>query len=392
MGFVSSSVDAYADSEAATKKLTAALTAQGLAIPGLETQYANLASQFQETTVFADELITEMQALLVQIGNVMPHEMNEALKAATNLSSGLGIELRQATMLVAKAFSGSGEELGRLKQILGDAVKPGADMAEVLEAINEKFGGQAQADAESYAGKIKSLGNAWDELKEAAGKSIAENAVVIAAIRELTEALKDQKTAADASGTQALTWADRWNTAILRMFPITAQWIALQERAKAANEAAMEAAKLAKFQADAGKPMAVHTPEPPARPNPKKEAEDRKKALEEEAKAIKKLTQEWETYIAGALKRGAADLKYDEQRKAGIKNVNEQMDIFINTHLKELGTKGQNILRLTTDETVKLGLAWMNMGPVIEGVGNDFIKALDPKTFKVKICHPKSPR
>jgi hypothetical protein len=186
--FVSSSVESYANAEAATKKMTVALQQQGTATPEVIEQFNALATQFQATTVYSDDLITEMESLLTQVGSVAPQQMHAALEASTTLASGLGIDLRDATMLVAKAFAGGGDELGRLKSILGDAYRPGMDMAAVLDAINSKFGGQAIAAAETYRGKIQQLANAWDNVKEAVGEQIADDPVLLAGLRQAKDA------------------------------------------------------------------------------------------------------------------------------------------------------------------------------------------------------------
>src|SRR5688572_26114672 len=83
-------IGAFAEEEVAVKKLQTALEAQGTG--AAIAQYQALATQFQQTTVFSDELIIGMEALLVQVGNVMPEQMNAALTAATNLSAGLGVD------------------------------------------------------------------------------------------------------------------------------------------------------------------------------------------------------------------------------------------------------------------------------------------------------------
>lgn len=107
--FVASSVESFAAAEAAQKKLTTALTAQGTTAPRVIQQYQALGAEFQRTTKYSDDLIAEMQGLLVQVGNVMPSQMKGALTAATDLASGLGVDLRTAVDLVAKAF-----EIGRV--------------------------------------------------------------------------------------------------------------------------------------------------------------------------------------------------------------------------------------------------------------------------------------
>jgi hypothetical protein len=226
--FVGDSIDSFAAAEAAQKKLTTALQASGATAPGVIDQFNAMAAQFQRTTVYSDDLITEMQALLVQVGNVAPSQMNKALQASADLASGLGIDLQQATMLVAKAFAGGGDELGRLKAILGDAAISGRGMDGVLESIEKKFSGQAAGEIDTYAGHVKQLANAWDDVKEAVGRGIVQNPVVIAAMRQVTEETRRQTDAASESGDEL--------ERRLRVFgPLYLAYRQLADAAKAAN-------------------------------------------------------------------------------------------------------------------------------------------------------------
>ena len=165
-------VSAFAEEEAAVKTLSVALGDQGTS--DVMKQYKDLATQFQSTTVYSDDLIISMEALLVQVGDVAPDQMKQALTAAADLSAGLGISLEAATMLVAKAFATGGTELGKLKTILGDTVPKGASMAQVLQAINDKFGGQASAQVETFSGKMKLLNNQMGDFKEKVGAIIVD--------------------------------------------------------------------------------------------------------------------------------------------------------------------------------------------------------------------------
>ena len=83
VNFVSSSVSSFAAAEAAEKKMTVALTNMGLATPATVKQMNDLAGSFQKTTIYGDDLISEMQALLFQVGGVAPSAMDAALKAST---------------------------------------------------------------------------------------------------------------------------------------------------------------------------------------------------------------------------------------------------------------------------------------------------------------------
>ncbi|HXG69526.1 MAG TPA: hypothetical protein VNJ04_02825 [Gemmatimonadaceae bacterium] len=204
--FVGDSVASFAAAEVAQKRLTTALRTQGGDVPRLADQYGALAAQFQRTTTFSDDLITEMQALLVQVGNVAPSEMQKALKAATDLSSGLGVDLRAATMLVGKAFEGETVALKRYGLVIDDAKLAAEGIQPVLDAIQAKFGGQAAAEIETYSGKVAQLANAWDDVKESVGKSIVDDALLIRAIKEITGQVNDLSGAAAASQPTMTEW------------------------------------------------------------------------------------------------------------------------------------------------------------------------------------------
>jgi uncharacterized protein YoxC len=188
------SVKAYADAEASQSKLVAALRAQHLATPDVISQYNKLASQFQTTTVFSDDMINSMQALLVQVGSVMPSQMGKALQASTDLAAGLGIDLETATTLVAKAAAGHTETLGRYGIQVSEAALESKGFEAVLEAVNRQFGGQAAAEIETYAGKVKQAANAWNNLQEMLGKSIIQNPLVEAGIMAINRALGEADT------------------------------------------------------------------------------------------------------------------------------------------------------------------------------------------------------
>src|SRR5262249_34189303 len=111
--FVKESVHAYADAQAADVKMEQAMKTQGTATTENIEQYRELAATYQTTTIYSDDLIQKMEALFTQVGDIGPEQMNKALKASTDLASGLGIDLESATMLVAKAAAGHTTTLAR---------------------------------------------------------------------------------------------------------------------------------------------------------------------------------------------------------------------------------------------------------------------------------------
>jgi hypothetical protein len=162
-------IAAYAEEEAATQSLVTALQAQGGATQQTITDYQKMAGEFQKTTGFADDAVTSAQAVFTTIGKVGPDQMRPALEAATNLATFMKTDLNTAATMIAKAFGTGGDSLGKLKALLGDTVPKGAEMSDVLQALNDKFGGQAAANMETTNGKLLALKNQFGDIQEQVG-------------------------------------------------------------------------------------------------------------------------------------------------------------------------------------------------------------------------------
>ena len=181
-------IAAFAEEQEAVNRLTTALETTGNATPAVIAAYAEMATQFQNTTKYADDAITSTQAVLTTIGQVGPDQMQLALTAVTNLASGMKIDLATAAQMVAKAIGSGGESLGKLKVALGDSIQPGMDTAEMLQAINEKFGSAAQNEMQTYAAQIAQMNNVMSDFQEMVGKVLVENlSGLLKAFRELPE-------------------------------------------------------------------------------------------------------------------------------------------------------------------------------------------------------------
>ena len=116
-----------------------------------------------------------MQALLVQVGDVGPDKMRQALTAAQDLAVGLDVDLKTATLLVGKAFAGDVSTLSRYGIKLTEVEKQGDLAAAVLAKVQAKFGGQAAAEAQTFAGVIEQIGNAWGDVKEKIGEWLTQS-------------------------------------------------------------------------------------------------------------------------------------------------------------------------------------------------------------------------
>jgi hypothetical protein len=195
--FVSSSVEAYAKQELAAKRVATALKVQGDASADVISEYKELSNAVQEHSTFSHTDIEATEALLIQVGDIQPKQMKKALQATTDLASGLGVDLHAATLLIGKAFEGNTATLGRYGIVLDQARVKAEGITYVLDELERKFGGQAQAEAETYSGKIKQMGNDWEDFKEKVGEAIVKDEAVIEGLKYVKEAIVGVKTASD---------------------------------------------------------------------------------------------------------------------------------------------------------------------------------------------------
>ena len=191
IAFAKDSVDAFAEAELSAKRLGAAITAQGMAASVVRPQYLAFAEALQATTVYEHEAAEAAQTMLIQVGGVLPSQMQRALKATADLAAGMGKDLPDAATAVAKAFAGSTKELSRLMPELKELQKDGLSAAEVMGVIERHFGGQAAAQVETYAGSVKQLGNFWRDVKEEIGGAIAQDAAVQSFLRNMKRGVSD---------------------------------------------------------------------------------------------------------------------------------------------------------------------------------------------------------
>lgn len=212
--FYVDSIKAYTAAEDAQRKLTTALEANGQAAPEVSAEYGRLASQYAATTVNSRNLLKETEALLVEVGGVAPGQMDQALRAATDLAAGLGIDLRSATLLVGKAFEDNFTSLKKAGVQI-DATRAAAEgMTYVLGQIEARFGGQAQSEAAGYSGEMKRLANTWDELQARFGETVLQMPEVKNGLALIESYMKSNEEQAKKTGVAFSVMSDDFNRAL----------------------------------------------------------------------------------------------------------------------------------------------------------------------------------
>ena len=171
--FLKDSTSAFFENETAVNRLNLALKNQGIFSESTSKDLQLYAQQLQKITTFSDEAILETQTLLLTFG-LAGSQLKSTTKAALDLSVGLGIDLRTATLLLGKAAVGETGTLARYGITIDENIPKAQRFEVALGQIQQRFGGSAQAELDTYSGKVKKLKDNFNEFQETVGTLVVE--------------------------------------------------------------------------------------------------------------------------------------------------------------------------------------------------------------------------
>jgi hypothetical protein len=128
----------------------------------------------QNKTNFGDEAQRDALMGLISVSGDYESAM-AALPAVLDLAAGKGMDLGAASTLVARAIGGETSALKRY----GIEVEKGAGSTEVIAAIMEKFGGQAEAAADPMVQLKNRVGDLQQEFGKALMPALTSMAVIL---------------------------------------------------------------------------------------------------------------------------------------------------------------------------------------------------------------------
>lgn len=157
-----------------TKRQLVIMAEHEAALKKVKPAYADVRDEIEKTiaalqrkTTFGDGPQREALAALVALTGDYDEAMKR-LPIAMDLATASGMDLTTAARLLGRV---SDENIGVLRRY-GIEVSDTATATELLAAITQKFGGQAEDAAKTAAGQIKQLRNAFDDLAEDIGANL----------------------------------------------------------------------------------------------------------------------------------------------------------------------------------------------------------------------------
>lgn len=184
--------DVQAKAEA---KVQQALIQTGNAAGYTLDQLKQLASQTQSKTLFGDEeILGGVTAKLLSFTNIAGENFQrlqglvldfatqmktDASTAAVTLGKALDNPIKATSQLMRVGITFTDQEKKKIKA-LTETGRVAEAQAIILDRLNAKFGGQAEAAARTGAGAIKQMQNAWGDLKETIGTVLMPYVVALA--------------------------------------------------------------------------------------------------------------------------------------------------------------------------------------------------------------------
>lgn len=202
-------IKAAADYELLNVRLGTTLKSTGRAAEISGDQIARSAEEIMKLTAFDDDSIVQAYESLMKFGSIGTDAMDRVVRAATDMTN-IGGDVAATAESIGRALETgviprSWGFSAALKENFSDMVKAGDSgkaLTMMLDELNKRYGGQAQAQLNTYTGRMTALNVAWGEYLEVLGTYITTNPSVNAGIvsttgflREQTEATWDQITA-----------------------------------------------------------------------------------------------------------------------------------------------------------------------------------------------------
>ena len=161
---------AYAEGEAASRKLTQALQNQGIFTGDLIDSYKAYASEIQKATGIDDDSIVTAQAKMqAMIGQTkITKEMTWAM---ADLSTETG-SVESAAEIMARAINGNTRGLKQFNITIDENLTKQERTAAIMAAVNQRYGDQAKAQAEGL-GSTRKLKAAFDDFQKILGEAVA---------------------------------------------------------------------------------------------------------------------------------------------------------------------------------------------------------------------------
>lgn len=183
----------------AEAKLGAVLKSTGNAAGYNLEQLKRMASGLQKVTTYGDEAVLSGMAILATFKNIRGEAFERTTKAALDMSTVMGTDLKSSMLMLGKAINDPVTNLSALTragvqfneeqtEMIKELAASGELMAAqsiILKELESQFGGAAEAAGGPFAKAMGQLKNVWGDLLEEIGFAIVDNEAFVDLLDEM---------------------------------------------------------------------------------------------------------------------------------------------------------------------------------------------------------------
>ena len=190
--FGKAAVTAFVENEKSAKRLETVVKNLGLAfeLPGIEASLDKVSAKFG----YEGEVLREaFQKLITTTGSAQKSQ--ELLNLSLDIAAATGIDLLTVNQDLAAAYTGQTRGLRKYNLGLTQSELKTLNFDSAVSKLSNNFKGAAGAELETYAGKMRVIGEAAGNAQEIIGKGLVDAFAILASdtgdITELTSAMND---------------------------------------------------------------------------------------------------------------------------------------------------------------------------------------------------------
>jgi len=169
---VQAGVAAAAEQEAVNTKLTVSIANMGARSQDTVAGLGARADALTRLTGISDETVGEVQNLLISLGRLTGQGLERATRATLDFATQTGTDAVTAARQLSGVLSGQVQSLGRVHLGFDETTKGAERFSAVLGAMEGRFSGAAAAAGGTFAGQLRVVAEAQENLLEAIGETI----------------------------------------------------------------------------------------------------------------------------------------------------------------------------------------------------------------------------
>jgi len=171
-----------------TRQIEASLRSVGDASSQAVNSVLDFADAIKSSTGVSDDLVKQT-FIIAQSFGVSTEKAKELTQAAIDLAAATGQDVESAVRLLGGTLDGSIGKLGNYGAEFRNLTKQQLEAGAAIDLVNQKFGGSASKDLESFGGRISQLTNSFSDFVKEIGKTVTESSFIQRALKATADAV-----------------------------------------------------------------------------------------------------------------------------------------------------------------------------------------------------------